>query len=132
MFPFRSLPTLRSREEHLFTLMVSPRIRTRSRLPQMEWTDSWSVAANADQLARGDKSVPQTPRDNLLSPTSRSPAPLHKYNAGAVSEWLETAALDSNFSLDDDRMLDDDVVREFSLLAFFLLLLQTRAGTLKH
>ncbi|GAA5960640.1 hypothetical protein JCM8115_001778 [Rhodotorula mucilaginosa] len=81
----------------------------------MEWTDSWSVAANADHPARGDKSVPQTPRDNLLSPTSRSPAPLHKYNAGAVSEWLETAALDSNFSLDDDRMLDDDVVRGDSM-----------------
>lgn len=93
--------------------MVSSRLRTRPRLPQMEWTDSWRTVANADPHRSPSGLVPQTvTRDNLVSPTSIPASPFAytaKFDAGAVSSWIETAALDSTFSLDDDRTLD----REF-------------------
>lgn len=104
--------------------MVSSRLRTRPRLPQMEWTDSWSTVANAADPHRSPSGlVPRTvTRDNLVSPTSIPASPCAytaKFDAGAVSSWIETAALDSTFSLDDDRTLD----REFG----FFQLLGTRS-----
>lgn len=84
----------------------------------MEWTDSWTVA---NSPRGGDSLVPQTMHDNLFSPTAKSvslPPFTHntKFDAGAVSDWLETAALDSSdFSLDGGALEHGD--REFRLRA---------------
>ncbi|GAA5987309.1 hypothetical protein JCM10908_001903 [Rhodotorula pacifica] len=105
--------------------MVSPRLRTRMPLPDMQWNNSWTVAKDGGDHheprgVRLETSVPRTLQDSV-SPSSKSVSPSlvytgAKFDAGAaVSSWIETAALDSGFSLDndfrshDDFTLDEDV-----------------------
>ncbi|GAA5867032.1 hypothetical protein JCM3774_003761 [Rhodotorula dairenensis] len=84
----------------------------------MEWTNSWSTVADDHHRRSGPRGddflVPQTAAHDSVSPTSRSPSPYTcGYNvksgvagtAAAVSNWIETAALDGDFSLDGDGHL---------------------------
>lgn len=74
-------------------------------LPPMEWADSWTPRAQAEIAHHGE--VPRLFAD-CVSPKSRSASPptlatdklRAKFDGSAVATWIETANLDSDFSLD--------------------------------